>query len=58
MKKIYFITGNKGKYIEAKNKLSNIEVLQNNLGYPEIQAETLEEVAEFGVKYIQNQKIK
>lgn len=55
MKKIYFITGNKGKLIEAKNKFSiyNIEIIQKNLGYPEIQADSLEDVAGFGVKYLQ-----
>jgi inosine/xanthosine triphosphate pyrophosphatase family protein len=39
MKKLYFITGNNGKFREAKNKFSNlnIEILQNYLGYPEIQ---------------------
>ena len=52
MKTIYFITSNKGKALEAKKKFSeiNIEVIQKNLGYPEIQADTLEEVAIFGVE--------
>jgi len=56
MKKIYFITGNKGKVIEAKNKFSEIgiEVIQKNFGYPEIQTNSLEEVAIYGVKHIQN----
>ncbi len=51
MKKIYFITSNKGKILEAKTRLSEvgIEVVQKNLGYPEIQADTLEEVARYGV---------
>lgn len=55
MKKIYFITGNKGKVLEARNKFStvDIEVVQKNLGYPEIQADKLEDVAGFGVKHIQ-----
>jgi XTP/dITP diphosphohydrolase len=55
MKTIYFITSNKGKVLEAKKKFSNfnIEVSQKDLGYPEIQAESLEEVAKFGVEYIQ-----
>jgi XTP/dITP diphosphohydrolase len=54
MKIIYFITSNKGKALEAKIKLSklNIEVIQKNLGYPEIQADTLEDVAIFGVENI------
>jgi len=55
MKKIYFVTGNKGKQAEAKEKLSAIgfDVVQHNIGYPEIQADTLEEVAVFGVEDIQ-----
>lgn len=55
MKKIYFITGNKGKFLEAKKKFSaiNVEIVQKNLGYPEIQVDNLEDVAIFGVKHIQ-----
>jgi len=55
MKKIYFITGNKGKVLEAKKMFSttSIEVIQKNLGYPEIQADSLEEVACFGVNHVQ-----
>ena len=55
MRTIYFITGNKGKLKEAKSMLSkiNVNVIQNNLGYPEIQADSLEDVASFGAKYIQ-----
>lgn len=54
MKKIFFITSNQGKLIEAKNKFSeiNIEIIQKNIGYPEIQANSLEEVAFFGVEDI------
>ncbi len=54
MKNIYFITSNTGKLIEAKKKFSelHIELIQKNIGYPEIQANSLEEVASFGVKYI------
>jgi len=55
MKTIYFITSNEGKLKEAKAKLLDvdIEVVQKNLGYPEIQANVLEDVAYFGVKHIQ-----
>lgn len=55
MKTIYFITSNKGKLQEAKEKLSavDVEVIQKNLVYPEIQADTLEDVAHFGVEYLQ-----
>ncbi len=44
---IYFVTGNKGKFIEANAIFSDL--LQCNIGYTEIQADTLEEVATFGV---------
>jgi XTP/dITP diphosphohydrolase len=55
MKTIYFVTSNKGKFIEAKEKLSaiDIEVIQRNIGYPEPQVDTLEEVALFGVDDVQ-----
>jgi len=54
MKEIYFITSNKGKVAEAKKKFSEIgvEVVQKNLGYPEIQTEGLEDVALFGAKHV------
>jgi len=55
MRTIYFITGNMGKINEAKSILSkiNVKVIQKNLGYPEIQADSLEDVALFGAKHIQ-----
>jgi len=55
MKKIFFITGNGGKVHEAKTKLHPLgyTIIQKNLGYPEIQTDSLEEVARFGVKHIQ-----
>jgi len=51
-KTIYFITSNKGKALEAKKKFStfDIDVVQKNLGYPEIQADSLEDVAFFGAE--------
>lgn len=54
-KKLYFITGNQGKYIEAKEKLRPIgyDVIQKNIGYPELQADTLEEVAQHGAAHVQ-----
>jgi len=54
MKKIYFITGNRGKFLEVKQKLNqeDIEVIQKNFGYPEIQTETLEDVAQYGLNYL------
>jgi len=54
-KTIYFITSNKGKALEAKTKFStfNIELIQKNLGYPEIQTDSLKEVALFGAQDVQ-----
>lgn len=55
MKTIYFVTSNKGKLLEAKEKLSavDVEVVQQDIGYPEIQGDNLEDVARFGVEHIQ-----
>jgi len=47
---IYFVTGNKGKFIEASGILGDL--VQHNIGYTEIQADTLEEVAAFGMKEV------
>jgi XTP/dITP diphosphohydrolase len=55
MKTLYFITSNKGKVLEAKTKFSdlNIKIVQRDLGYPEIQADDLEDVALFGAEQVQ-----
>lgn len=55
MKTLYFITSNKGKFREAKEKLRPLgfSVVQKDLGYPEIQAETLEEVALHGIAHVE-----
>ncbi|HII07935.1 MAG TPA: XTP/dITP diphosphatase [Methanotrichaceae archaeon] len=47
---IYFVTGNKGKFEEARGILGDVE--QRNVGYAEIQADTLEEVAVFGMREV------
>lgn len=54
MKTLYFITGNKGKVSEATEKLQPLgfKVIQKDLGYPEVQASSLEEVAQYGVDYV------
>lgn len=54
MKTLYFITSNKGKFVEAKEKLRSLgfSVVQKDLGYPEIQAESLEDVALQGITYV------
>jgi XTP/dITP diphosphohydrolase len=56
MKTIYFITSNEGKLHETKSKLEPLgySIIQKNIGYPEIQAESLEEVARYGVQHLQD----
>ena len=55
MKELFFITGNKGKVHEAKEKLLPLgfSVVQKDLGYPEVQADSLEEVAAWGATHVQ-----
>ena len=47
---IYFVTGNKGKFAEAQGIFKDL--MQKNIGYTEIQADTLEEVAAYGMKEV------
>ena len=47
---ISFITSNKGKYMEARAIIDDL--VQRDLGYTEIQADTLEEVAAYGMREI------
>ena len=56
MKTLYFVTSNKGKLSEAKQSFSDlgINIIQKNVGYPEIQADSLEEVAIFGANHLKN----
>jgi XTP/dITP diphosphohydrolase len=44
---IYFVTSNKGKYAEVQAIFGEVE--QRDIGYAEIQADTLEEVALYGM---------
>ena len=44
---IYFVTSNKGKFAEAREIFEDL--VQKNIGYPELQANTLEEVVAFGL---------
>jgi XTP/dITP diphosphohydrolase len=55
MKTIYFITSNKGKVHEATEKLKKFDynIVQKDYGYPEIQTDSLDKVAQFGVKHLQ-----
>jgi XTP/dITP diphosphohydrolase len=52
--RIAFVTSNPGKVEEAKKYFEplGVEVYQLRLSYPEIQADTLEEVAEYGAKWL------
>jgi len=47
---IYFVTGNKGKFAEAQGIFKDL--MQKNIGYTEIQADTLEDVAAYGMKEV------
>ncbi|HPS92577.1 MAG TPA: XTP/dITP diphosphatase [Methanothrix sp.] len=47
---IYFVTSNKGKYAEAKAIFGDL--VQRDIGYTEIQADTLEEVSLYGMKEV------
>ncbi len=47
---IYFVTSNKGKLVEARGIFG--DVVQRNIGYTEIQADTLEDVVVFGMKEV------
>ena len=47
---INFVTSNKGKYAEAQAIFGDL--VQRDIGYTEIQADTLEEVALYGMKEV------
>jgi XTP/dITP diphosphohydrolase len=54
MKALDFITSNKGKLKEVQAALGPLgyDVRQMDIGYPEVQADTLEEVALFGMEQL------
>jgi XTP/dITP diphosphohydrolase len=47
---VYFITSNSHKYQEVR-KMTSLPIFQTPLEYPEIQADTLEAVALYGIEY-------
>jgi XTP/dITP diphosphohydrolase len=47
---IYFVTSNKGKFAEARAIFEDL--VQRDIGYAEIQADTLEEVALYGMREV------
>jgi XTP/dITP diphosphohydrolase len=53
--KLYFVTGNSGKFKEVREKLLpfGFEVVQRDIGYPEVQAESLEDVVRYGLDYLE-----
>lgn len=53
-KRLTFVTGNAGKVRELQGLLAprGIEVAQDDRGYPEVQADTLAEVAEAGARHL------
>ncbi len=56
---IYFITSNENKFKEAKEIFAEhgLEIEQKRVPYPEIQADTLEEVVEEGLKSIVEENV-
>jgi XTP/dITP diphosphohydrolase len=52
--KLAFVTSNPGKVEEARKYFESlgVEVYQLKVNYPEIQADTLEEVAEYGARWL------
>ncbi len=48
--KIFFVTSNKGKFVEAKKKMKNIE--QKRIDYPEIRSENLSEIVVYGIEFL------
>jgi len=54
MSRLRFVTSNKGKFYEVKSLLAGYDIEMFNVGYPEIQASDLEDVAIYGIKYIRN----
>ena len=47
---IYFVTSNKGKFVEAQAIFGDL--VQKDIGYNELQVDTLEEVVDFGMKEV------
>src|SRR5689334_3312702 len=53
-RRLVFVTGNAGKAAELRAQLKprGIAVVQDKRGYPEVQADTLREVAEAGGRHL------
>ena len=53
MKEVQFVTQNRAKVLELQEKAKpfGLEIIQVDAAYPELQADTLEEVVNFGLTY-------
>ena len=52
---IYFFTSNKGKFAEVKHLLSGFQVTRGTIEYPELQADTQEEVVHFALSWLRKE---
>ena len=50
--KIYFVTTNKGKWKEFQEAMEAYEIERVDMTYPEVQANSLQEVAHYGLHYL------
>jgi XTP/dITP diphosphohydrolase len=50
---MYFITSNRGKFVEVERELSGFQLQQYNLEYPELQSDTLEAVVRFALTWLE-----
>ncbi len=50
--KIYFVTTNKGKWKEFQEAIGNYEIERVDMTYPEMQADSLQEVTRYGLHYL------
>lgn len=53
--KILFVTSNPSKFVEARLKLekAEVELVQKNIAYPEIQSDSLEDISTFACEWLQ-----
>ena len=49
---MYFVTSNQGKFVEIAHRLSEFQLQQYTIEYPELQTDTLETVVQFGLTWL------
>ena len=49
---MYFITSNRGKFVEVEHELPGFQLQQYTLKYPEVQSDTLEAVVQFALSWL------